>query len=392
MGIPSIATINVIDGNTVDVIASEALLKNAAFFVPANWVLSGGAVARTVSAVAGTAPNTARLTFAPEQLSGETLTVTPDATNILSSSTSDPFSPLSDDWTAVGTPPEVASAVALTSTSARLTFNEAMLSDAALIDVANYVLTPDIGGVSATVISVVPEAVTNPTYVDLFFAAELTDGIDYTATVGVGVADAVGNTLNPLSTTTSFTGVGIQPELGSLELFDNGRRVRFHFSEPMLRSAALEAPANYGFSVLTPGASDIYVESVVVPDTPTNPSYVDVFCSEQTIGADYEATVSTSGPTDRSLNSINPASATVAFVGIGTTPTVARVEAISQNRVDVVFSEAMASNADIREASRYTWDSGLLTLSVLDVVSDTVKLVTSDQTPGTLYNLTIDPT
>jgi hypothetical protein len=392
MGVPSILTINVINGTTIDVVASEALLQDPAFFTTSNWVISGGAVARTVTGVAAPSANIARLTLAPEQLTGETLTVTPSAANIESLSTGDAFDPPSEDWAAIGTPPQVASAVALSSTSARVTFNEGMLANAALSDVGNYIVLPDLGGVSATVVTVIPEAVANPTYVDLLFAAEMTDGVDYTVTVNTAVADAVGNTLNPLNTQAEFVGLGVQPTLESVELLDDGRRVRFHFDEPMLRSAALSSIGSYGFSVLTPGASAIFVESVTVPDTPTHPEYVDVNVSEMTIGASYEAVVSTSGPTDRSLNTVDPVGATAPFTGVGTNPTVLRVEAISQNRVDIIFSEAMKSNADIRDASRYTWDNGLVTLEVLDVVVDTVKLVTSDQASGTLYNLTIDPT
>jgi hypothetical protein len=392
MGVPSIVTINVINGTTIDVIASEAMLQDPAFFTPANWVVSGGAAARSVTGVSGPSANIARLTISPEQLTGETLTVTPDPVNIVSLSTNDPFNPASGDWSAVGTPPQVSAAVALTSTSVRVTFNEAMASNAALSDVSNYSILPDLGGVSATVIAVIPEAVANPTYVDLILAAEMTDGVDYTVTVDTAVADAVGNTLNSLNTQAEFVGVGVQPTLSSVELFETGRRVRFNFSEPMLRSAALSSTGSYGFTVITVGASPIFVESVVVPDTPTHPEYVDVIVSEMTNGASYEAVVSTSGPTDRSLNTVNPAGASVAFVGQGHNPTILRVEAISQNRVDIIFIEAMKSNADIRDASRYTWDNGLVTLDVLDVVGDTVKLVTSDQTSGILYNLTIDPT
>ena len=111
-----------------------------------------------------------------------------------------------------------------------------------------------------------------------------------------------------------------------------------------------------------------------------------------TDGANYEVSVSTIAPTDLSFNTMDGAANTQPFVGVGEAPVIASVVGVSRNRADVVFSETMKDNADIREASRYTWDNGLQTLDVLDVAGDTVQLVTSDQTPGVLYTLTVDPT
>ena len=49
----------------------------------------------------------------------------------------------------------------------------------------------------------------------------------------------------------------------------------------------------------------------------------------------------------------------------------------------------MKDNIDIRDATNYVWDNGLVTLSVLDFDNDTVKLATSEQVEGLLYQLTI---
>jgi hypothetical protein len=391
MGVPSITVISIIDGNTVDVVASEPLLQDANFYLAPHWVITGGAATRVVSLVASPNTNTARLTFSPEMLTGETLTITPDV-SIVSQTTGDSFIPPSESWAASGDKPSVASALALTFNVIRVTFDEGMLIDDDLNDVASYALTPDIGGTTAVVTSVTPEGASEPTYVDLQLSAELTDGINYEVEVSTDVKDAVGNTLNSANTKATFVGIGIKPQLTGVQILSEGRRVRLLFNEPMRRDGALASPANYQFNVITIGAAAVYIESISVPDDTPNPMHVDVLCSEMTIGASYEVVVSDTGPTDLAANTMDPVVNTVAFVGVGVSPLVTAVEAISQNRADVVFSETMRGNPDIREVSRYTWDNGLETISVLDVAQNTVKLVTSDQQPGVLYNLTIDPT
>src|SRR5690606_1945078 len=103
------------------------------------------------------------------------------------------------------------------------------------------------------------------------------------------------------------------------------------------------------FNVLTPGAATPYVQSVEVPEGITYPTYIDLLVSEMTIGASYEVVVSTAGPTDRALNTVDPAGNTAAFSGVGANPLVSRVEAVGRNRADVIFNEPMRSNADIRD-------------------------------------------
>jgi hypothetical protein len=77
------------------------------------------------------------------------------------------------------------------------------------------------------------------------------------------------------------------------------------------------------------------------------------------------------------------------FEGIGERPTIKRIESTSINGANIIFSEPMLDNDYIRNSEKYVFDGGLTVLSVSDVDVDTVKLVTSDQTPGTIYNLTI---
>jgi hypothetical protein len=270
-----------------------------------------------------------------------------------------------------------------------------MLSDSSLSSTGSYIITEPIGAVPAVVSLVTPEGVASPTYVDLTLVSEMTDGEIYEIDVSGLLKDSIGNQINQGSKPTSgqFAGVGQKPQLVSIEIYDVGRRVRFNFSEPMQRIGSLSALTSYTFNTLTAGAAEVFVSSVVPPSSPpASPSYVDVFCSEMTIGANYEAEVSITGPVDLANNTMDPANRILAFVGVGINPTIERIRAVSQNRVDVEFSENMLNNADAFDETRYTWDNGLQTISVLNVSENIVKLVTSDQDPNTLYNLTIDPT
>lgn len=282
--------------------------------------------------------------------------------------------------------PEVVSAVAQDPNTVRVTFDSPMLNDADLNNPANYSIAAGAGAATVSVTAVTPEAVGNPTYVDLT-TGEHTNGKTYTCEVN-NVSDSGSTPINPAANSDDYTGIGGLPQLASVERVSS-TRLRLHFNEELIKNAALLNPANYALTPITPGAAPLFFTTITPPDGDNFPAYVDIICSEMTDGASYEATVSTSGPTDRALNTIDPGAATVGFTGLGTPPAVANVIAISANRVDVVFDETMKDNADIRDPSNYAWDNGLSTLSVLDVVGDTVQLVTSDQTEGQLYTLTI---
>jgi hypothetical protein len=167
-------------------------------------------------------------------------------------------------------------------------------------------------------------------------------------------------------------------------------KIRVTFDNRMKKDAALLATYNYSVVPTTPGAAQVTVNEIQ-PENATNPLWVDLLTSEMTDGASYEASVSATGPTDKDGTPIDPNNNTVAFTGVGDAPEVYRVVPQSENRVDVIFNEAMKDNADILDHTRYVWDNGLTTLSVLEVEGDTVKLVTSNQTENVLYTLTITP-
>lgn len=280
------------------------------------------------------------------------------------------------------------SAAPQSTTLIRVTFSEPMPNDAALVTPSNYVFTPPVSAIGLIIASIVPQGVSNPTYVDIA-VNEMTDGALYSLTVS-NLADIYFSPVDGAEATTTFTGQGTKPTLVSA-VPTTARRIRINFSEAMREDASLASIVGYGILPVTAGAAPVYVEDVVVPDIPSV-TYVDLIVSEMTNGATYQARVSTTvGPTDPSLNHLSGAAYTYNFAGLGDTPVVKQVIAQGTNRVDVVFNEAMADNADIRNPAKYSFDNGLAVLSVLSFDNDTVKLSTTDQTPGTLYTLTIVP-
>lgn len=166
--------------------------------------------------------------------------------------------------------------------------------------------------------------------------------------------------------------------------------VRVTFDQQMAVTSGLTRLASYALAP-TGGGAPIFVSSVTPQSGVTYPTYVDIRTTEQTTGASYGVTVASgaAGPQSRYAMSMNTVGLVAFFVGAGIAPTIASVAAVGQNRVDIRFDEPMLDNAALRDVSRYTFDGGLSVVSILEVVSDTVRLVTSDQTPGQLYTLTI---
>ena len=166
-------------------------------------------------------------------------------------------------------------------------------------------------------------------------------------------------------------------------------KVRVTFDQEMIEDSRLVDIANYAIVPVSAGAL-IAVENVT-PETAVFPSFVDLDITEMTDGESYQVAVNAGAgsPASRFSIPLNVASAFAVFVGLGENPTVVSVEAISENRADVKFSESMFDNVDIRDPSNYVFDQGLSVTSVLDVDGDTVKLITTDQVPGILYNLVI---
>lgn len=276
----------------------------------------------------------------------------------------------------------VASVTVLGIQSLRVNFSEPMAAGLQLETPGNFTFAPVADGVALTCFSATPEAVLEPTYVDLSIS-EMTDGEAYELTLDPSIVDLQGT---PTNAPAAFTGQGSPPEISSATA-TTATKVRVVFDESMYTAdGEIEDPTNYAITPTEAGAASVSVQSV--ERGTYSQTTVDLVCSEMTDGKGYKVTVS-GAVRDAALNPIEAPGNEAAFTGEGERPTVARVAAISENRMDVIFSEEMKNNAELRDASRYTWDQGLLTVSVLEVDGDTVKLVTSDQEPGLLYTLTI---
>lgn len=282
--------------------------------------------------------------------------------------------------------PTVLSVVALSPTVLRMTFDEPMVNNVALVDPANYSIASLAAGVAIAAQSVVAEAVAFPTFVDIA-TTEHTDAESYEASV-TGITSQGAEPIDPIFNVGAYTGIGTEPRVSAVVAL-NATKVRVTFDEPMdLNGDELENPLNYTIAP-TGGGANVFVSSVVIP-AGANPSFVELVTSEMTDGAAYEVAVDSTGPIrDAAFNPLDSGFDTAAFTGAGDAPELASIVPVSSTRVDVTFNETMKDNADIRDPSNYVWDNGLLTLDVLDFANDTVKLVTSEQVEGLLYQLTI---
>ncbi|KKN12118.1 hypothetical protein LCGC14_1019620 [marine sediment metagenome] len=287
--------------------------------------------------------------------------------------------------------PPTITAAATASTTLRVTFSKIMQDDTDLSFPSNYVLVPITPGAAELLVnSVVPEGGGSPTFVDLTLT-EMTDGATYELTVQPAVVDLVGL---PVEFPTQFTGQGQKPSLVSATA-TTSTRIRVVFDEPMTVNAALTNPASYTVTPQAAGVGAVVVISAVVV-TPGSTT-VDLVVSEMNDGGSYELAVDSAGPVqDVAFNPLDPGADTDLFTGIGVKPTLLRIEAAGKTRVDVVFSESMRDNADIRDVNKFEWETvpdspldDITTLSILAVEEDVVKLVTSEQTPGILYELTV---
>lgn len=177
-------------------------------------------------------------------------------------------------------------------------------------------------------------------------------------------------------------GLLVGSPLESIEVRGDGA-LRLRFTSRMTNNAALRNVSTYVLTTGTPGAV-VPLVNKVVPEDVLNPIYVDLQTDEHTDGALYDLAVT--GISDKNGGAV---AGSVSYTGEGTPPIIKQIIAVSTNRADVVFTELMLDNAQMRDPAQYVWDNGLTTIQVLEVAGNTARLVTSDQTPGVLYTLTI---
>lgn len=103
----------------------------------------------------------------------------------------------------------------------RVNFNTAMTNDAALSNPRNYTITVQTPSSSSCgVISVTPEAVANPTYVDLD-TSDVTHGSEYILTITPDQLTDTGGDYLGGGNTVTYSGVSLMPEISSVTTLSN---------------------------------------------------------------------------------------------------------------------------------------------------------------------------
>lgn len=181
--------------------------------------------------------------------------------------------------------PRVVSAVALSSTRIRVTFDGQMVNNSDLINPSNYFVIVLSAGVTPLITNVsVQPGETFPTWVELD-CSEMTQGTSYRVVVNNTLGspvDRYGFIINAVGNTADYTGVGSAPVVASVAAVGRNR-VDVKFSEPMLDDAGdIRNPARYAFD----GGLSVLSVLAVVGDT------VQLVTSDQVPGQLYTLTIS----------------------------------------------------------------------------------------------------
>jgi len=353
---------------------------------PANYEFSvtGGVAVLAVSvAVYQTDPTIVDVLFGNEMTNGAEYEVDIDGgVRSILNETMDPTATHAE-FDGVGIAPEVNDAVATDGILVEVAFSEDMDNDGELDNPANY----DFSTLTGDPILAVDVQVLDFNKVRIQVNQPMTVGATYTVTVS-GVRDLAGNLIaSPPLNQHDFVGV---PSVTMLILAGAQafNRVRVTFNNGMVRDELL-AKGNYGFTSLEGEMVNVSVLEVLLP-LDTYPAFADLITNEMTGGKDYRVRVSPAVH-DRYGTTLDEDHCEYSFEGIGEFPEVQAVVALSKNRVQVVFTEAMEDNADLHNPAKYSFDKGLLVHDVVEVSSDSVVLRTTDQDPLEPYTLTVVP-
>lgn len=371
------AVVSAID-NTIRVNFDQPMRGDAAFYNVLNWTVSGHTV---VSVSSSLGMSVALLQLDSEMRTGMAIDVLVENVN---NEYAEPIGVSNTaSFSGAGVSPRIDSVIVADSKTLSVVFSEDLTESAALQIITNYNFIAPIG---ATAITATAATVFNPVTITLNLNVEMTDGATYILQINASeFVDLAGNAVDTTDNSFEFVGVGSPPEMASAILESNGR-LTVTFDEDMANDANLVSKYNYIVEPTTTGAA-VFVKSV----KRINARTISLEISETTNGTAY--IVIADGIYDASKNVINPAANSAAFNGAGASPKVLFVKAIGPNRVDVIFSEEMMDNDDLRDPSHYSFSGGLIVLSATPDVADAriVALVTSEWIPNTEYTLTITP-
>lgn len=191
--------------------------------------------------------------------------------------------------------PLLASVVATSPTIVEVTFDQAMMPNAAFLDASNYVITPaPPGPTSAITIQAIGSTVAR-----IVLATDLKLGALYSIHV-VGLTSALGETIDD-DATSSFNGLGTAPSFSSATAIDKST-VRVTFDEPMALSLITQ-PSRYMLVSLTTGKTISLLGAAAIEAGTGFYSQVDLSLApgfKMTDGQDHELTCS--GITDAAGN------------------------------------------------------------------------------------------
>jgi hypothetical protein len=317
---PAVASATAASYSAINVLFSEDMLNDGALTTTTNYVITGS-TALTVSLVTRLSATTVQLTVSTMLNLGSYIVTVSNVRDLVGNIIDPAHNAAS--FTGSAAAPQLSSATASDYNTVRLTFDTSMANNAALISTANYIFA----GVTTLTASAVTRI--NATTVDVDTTEEMRNGGSYTVTVS-NVTDLGGNVIDPIHAQTSFTGVGVLPQVASASAID-ATHIDVVFDEAMTNNAALVATTNYVITgVATPAtvgavrqnATTVRIESIfVVP------------------GA---YTVTVSNVTDLVGNVIDPAHDAANFNIALTRPEVTSVANSTENALLMNFSENMS--------------------------------------------------
>jgi hypothetical protein len=150
----------------------------------------------------------------------------------------------------------------------RVIFNTTMTKDAALSEATYYTIT-NVTPVAATcnVLSVTPEDVANPNYVDLE-VSDLTDGATYLLTITQSVIKNSSDNFLIGGNAIQYTGVSLAPVINSITTLSN-TSIEVQFNKSM-RLSDISDPSKYSFDKGLSVLSVTVISSSVVRLTTTS--------------------------------------------------------------------------------------------------------------------------
>lgn len=164
--------------------------------------------------------------------------------------------------------------------------------------------------------------------------------------------------------------------------------LRVNFAEPVYDDEELNDPDNY---TITRIGSPAVTASVVgvSPEPGGSPNYVDLECTDLTHGKQYQIEIASGKLQDAGQTKYFTFGLDATYFGVSTTPEIQSLLSTTEYEMRVVFTKAMAVNADLLDPTNWVFDKGLTVRAVSSPSPGVVLLTTSKQVPSELYTLTV---